>query len=338
MYDSSKTEVTSIASGPRRTGVGGGRAPRRPPARGEPISAPPPPPSRTPRPAAAGDPGGGGDDKEKKPEVTVTVGAPRLAPRASARPGRLFLRDRPLRGDEPPRAVWTSSEEMVFDLGGRRTGPRVLAGPVPRDGSTGSPATRGRSIGRSTRSRSPSWRATPSRPTAPAPSTGCATAPGPGSTSRRSRTPGGRARSALSGWRGSVPAPSKLEFAFRSGESAAPDTTWSAWSPFRSAADAAKIAAPPGRYLQWKLRMSSPGDRSPVVRRVEAAYRNRNAAPVDRGLLRDGAVRGLRPVGRGRVERFRDHGARREGDLHEPGGGQGRKLRPASSCERDIGR
>ncbi|MEP6471852.1 MAG: hypothetical protein ABJC28_07530, partial [Acidobacteriota bacterium] len=40
------------------------------------------------------------------------------------------------------------------------------------------------------------------------------------------------------------------------------------------------IAAPPGRYLQWKLRMSSPGGRTPVVRRVEAAYRNRNAAPV----------------------------------------------------------
>jgi hypothetical protein len=79
---------------------------------------------------------------------------------------------------------------------------------------------------------------------------------------------------------GDIPQGSKLEVAFRSGESAAPDTTWSDWSAFRAAGDSSKISARPGRYLQWKLRMSTPGDRSPAVRRVEAAYRNRNAAPV----------------------------------------------------------
>ena len=77
-----------------------------------------------------------------------------------------------------------------------------------------------------------------------------------------------------------MPPGSNLEVAFRSGESAAPDTTWSPWSPFASAASAGKVTAPPGRFLQWKLKMSSAAERSPVVRRVEAAYRNRNSGPA----------------------------------------------------------
>ena len=78
---------------------------------------------------------------------------------------------------------------------------------------------------------------------------------------------------------GVVPAGSKLDVAFRSGESGAPDTTWSPWSDFTAAASTAKVAAPPGRFLQWKLRMTS-SNPSPVVRRVETAYRNRNSGPL----------------------------------------------------------
>src|SRR5437667_11767241 len=44
-------------------------------------------------------------------------------------------------------------------------------------------------------------------------------------------------------------------------------------------------AAPQGRYLQWKIRMTSDGSGLPVVRRLEAAYRNRNAAPVVEAFL-----------------------------------------------------
>jgi hypothetical protein len=78
---------------------------------------------------------------------------------------------------------------------------------------------------------------------------------------------------------GAVPAGAGLEFAFRSGESQVPDATWSAWSGWLPSRDATKVAAPAGRYLQWKVRMSSDGKAVPVVRRIEAAYRNRNAAP-----------------------------------------------------------
>ncbi len=80
-------------------------------------------------------------------------------------------------------------------------------------------------------------------------------------------------------WMGDIPSGSEAEFAFRSGESAIPDATWSPWSNWIPAPRASKISAPPGRFLQWRLRMSSEGRAVPVIRRTEAAYRNRNAAP-----------------------------------------------------------
>jgi hypothetical protein len=80
-------------------------------------------------------------------------------------------------------------------------------------------------------------------------------------------------------WEGDAPGNSKVEFSFRSGESSTPDATWSPWSPWSSAGRTMPIEAPDGRFLQWKLRMEPDGDHAPRVRRVEAAYRNRNAAP-----------------------------------------------------------
>ena len=44
------------------------------------------------------------------------------------------------------------------------------------------------------------------------------------------------------------------------------------------------ISAPEARFLQWKVRMAADGQKVPVVRRTEAAYRNRNAAPVIESL------------------------------------------------------
>lgn len=275
VFDSSKTEVTAIASGPDGR-VWAAVSSSEGTSAGEPVSAPPPPPLRAPRPAAAGD---SGDDKEKKPEVTVTVGVPRMAP--ARPPGRggysseIILFD----GDEPPRAVWSSSDEMVFDLGDTDAS-SVLAGTGPK-GRLYRVSRDTWSLGRTFDEKQVSIVA------------GDAIATNGASAFYRMRD-GERTgeyvaavkdtgrTSAFGAFRfeGDVPPGSKLDAAFRSGESAAPDTTWSEWSAFRAARDAAKISAPPGRYLQWKLRMSSPGDRSPVVRRVEAAYRNRNTAPV----------------------------------------------------------
>ncbi|HLO35224.1 MAG TPA: hypothetical protein VK194_04045, partial [Candidatus Deferrimicrobium sp.] len=114
VFDSGKSEVTAIASGPdgrvwaavSSSEAAGG---------GEPISAPvPQPPKPAPRPSAPGDEA----PREKdKPEVTVTVSAPRLAPaRPPNRTGftsEVILFEK----SEPPRVVWTGSDEMVFDLG-----------------------------------------------------------------------------------------------------------------------------------------------------------------------------------------------------------------------------
>jgi hypothetical protein len=275
VYDSSKTEVTAIASGPDGR-VWAAVSSSEATSTGEPVSAPPPPPSRTPRPGAAVD---SGDDKEKKPEVTVSVGAPRMAP--ARPPGRggysseIVLFDR----DEPPRAVWSSSEEMVFDLGDADAS-SVLAGTGPK-GRLYRVSRDTWSLDRTFDEKQVSIVAGDAIATNGASAfyrmrDGARTGEYVAAVKDTGRT------SAFGAFRfeGEVPPGAKLEVAFRSGESAAPDTTWSAWSAFRDAAESATIAAPPGRYLQWKLRMSSPGDRSPAVRRVEAAYRNRNAAPV----------------------------------------------------------
>jgi len=275
VYDSSKTEVTAIESGPDGR-VWAAVSSSEATSAGEPISAPPPPPSRTPRPGATGDTG---DDKEKKPEVTVTVGAPRMAP--ARPPGRggysseIVLFD----GDEPPRAVWSSSEEMVFDLGDADAS-SVLAGTGPK-GRLYRVSRDTWSLDRTFDEKQVSIVAGDAIATNGASAfyrmrNGARTGEYVAAVKDTGRT------SAFGAFRfeGDVPQGAKLEVGFRSGESASPDTTWSAWSAFRDAADAAKISAPPGRYLQWKLRMSSAGDRSPTVRRVEAAYRNRNAAPV----------------------------------------------------------
>ena len=81
-------------------------------------------------------------------------------------------------------------------------------------------------------------------------------------------------------WEGDVPAGTRVEFAFRSGESSAPDNTWSPWTPFAERQRADRNPAPAARYMQIKVRMSGDGARVPAVRRIEAAYRNRNAAPA----------------------------------------------------------
>lgn len=212
--------------------------------------------------------------------MTVSVGAPRTAPaRPPARTG--FSAEVVLfESGEPPRAVWTSSEEMVFDLNGDGESSGVLAATGPK-GRLYRVARDNWSLDRTLDEKQVSVL------------TGGAIATNGSSAFFRLRD-GQRTGEYVSAVKdsgrtsvfgafrleGEVPSGAKLEVAFRSGESGAPDTTWSVWSPFSPAAESAKVAAPPGRYLQWKLRMSASGKVSPVVRRVEAAYRNRNAAPV----------------------------------------------------------
>jgi hypothetical protein len=277
VFDSGKTEVTAIASGGNgrvwaaassSEGAGGG---------GEPISAPLPPPTK---PAAR--PGAPGEDQPRekdKPEVSVTVSTPRLAPaRPPSRSGytsEVILFEK----GEPPRVVWTGSDEIIFDLGDAdATSVLVATGPK----------------GRLYRVSADTWsleRTFDEKQVSIVAGEAIATNGASAFYRLKNGARSGEYVSAVKDtgrtstfgafrYEGEVPAGSKLEVAFRSGESSAPDTTWSGWSELHDAAGAVKVDASPGRYLQWKLRMASANGETPTIRRIEAAYRNRNAAPV----------------------------------------------------------
>lgn len=276
VYDSGKSEVTAIASGPNGR-VWAAASSSEATGGGEPISAPAPQQSK---PAARpGAPGEEAPREKDKPEVSVTVSAPRLAPaRPPTRTGytsEVILFEK----GEPPRVAWTGSDEMIFDLGDADA-TSVLVGTGPK--------------GRLYRVSANTWsldRTLDEKQITIV--AGDAIATNGASSVYRVRD-GKRTGDYVSAvkdtgrtstfgafrYEGEVPAGAKLEVAFRSGESSMPDSTWSNWSEFRDAAAVPKVIAPPGRYLQWKLHMVSGSEAAPVIRRVEAAYRNRNAAPV----------------------------------------------------------
>jgi hypothetical protein len=98
-------------------------------------------------------------------------------------------------------------------------------------------------------------------------------------------------------WRGEVPAGAGMRFSFRSGMSAFPDDTWSAWlSPAAKApehrggdggADSAESRElllgelPRGRFVQWRAELESDGRQrtSPVLFGTELSYRQENLQP-----------------------------------------------------------
>jgi hypothetical protein len=274
VYDSGKTEISSIAAD--RSGrvwaaassasSGGGTS--------EPISvpatAPPPRPPKAPTTP--------GEDEEKaRAEVTVTVSGPRLAP-ARGSPGKYSSEVVLFGDDEPPRPVWKSDDEIVFDLAPgsddailAATGPSgKLYAIEPNSSSlvrtfdeTQVTLLAGHDVG--TNGGSALY-----RPWSGAP---------PGEYVSAVKDTGRTSRFGAFHWEGDAPPGTTLQFAFRSGESSRPDDTWSPWSPWVSGADARKVDAPDGRYVQWKVRMSAAAGRSPQVRRVDVAYRNRNVSP-----------------------------------------------------------
>jgi len=62
----------------------------------------------------------------------------------------------------------------------------------------------------------------------------------------------------------------------RSGNSDPPDTTWSEWKGGPSPEDGARVEAPAGRYLQWKLTLTGADQR---VSAIEASWRGINQPP-----------------------------------------------------------
>jgi len=81
----------------------------------------------------------------------------------------------------------------------------------------------------------------------------------------------------------------RLAIAFRSGNTRTPDATWSAWTSDVASSDGT-ISAPPGRYVQYRLRMPKP-TAGVAVDAVTVAYVNRNVAPsIDNVVVQDPAV------------------------------------------------
>ncbi len=275
VYDSSKTEISSItAGGDGRIWAAAVSADSAAGA-GEPISAPVALP--TARPPRA--PGREDEEGRDKAEVSVSVSSVRVAPARPSGKGAYSSEVLVFGPEEPPRSVWSSSEELVFSL--EPAGPRggVLAATGPN--------------GRLYRIAADSWsldrtidekQITVLTGDAIATNGACAVygltdGARQGEYISAVKDTGRTSRFGAFRYEGSIPAGGGAEFSFRSGESQVPDAAWSAWSPWLAAAQTSKVAAPPGRYLQWKLRMSSDGKSQPVIRRTEAAYRNRNAAP-----------------------------------------------------------
>lgn len=80
-------------------------------------------------------------------------------------------------------------------------------------------------------------------------------------------------------WRGTTPDGSRIELASRSGNTAIPNDTWSAWSAPYTDASGSLITSPNARYLQWRATLYSGGGASPVLTSVTAAYLPRNLRP-----------------------------------------------------------
>ncbi|HKY20916.1 MAG TPA: SMP-30/gluconolactonase/LRE family protein [Vicinamibacterales bacterium] len=79
-------------------------------------------------------------------------------------------------------------------------------------------------------------------------------------------------------WRAVVPSGSRVDVFTRSGNTATPDDTWSAWSGPYTTAQGEEIKSPNARYLQWKAVLTGK-QASPVLTSVSAAYVQRNLRP-----------------------------------------------------------
>lgn len=71
----------------------------------------------------------------------------------------------------------------------------------------------------------------------------------------------------------------QVEVFTRSGNTATPDETWSAWSKPYTNANGEPITSPNARYLQWRVVLTSSTSQGPVLTSVTTAYLPRNVRP-----------------------------------------------------------
>ncbi|MEO7274553.1 MAG: hypothetical protein ABIX28_16570, partial [Vicinamibacterales bacterium] len=73
--------------------------------------------------------------------------------------------------------------------------------------------------------------------------------------------------------------PGQVQLTTRTGNTATPDETWSAWSKPYDNADGQQVGSPNARYLQWRAVLSGDGGGSPALTSVTTAYLPRNLRP-----------------------------------------------------------
>jgi hypothetical protein len=79
-------------------------------------------------------------------------------------------------------------------------------------------------------------------------------------------------------WR-TTGAAGQIQVFTRSGNTATPDETWSAWSRPYSNPDGEQIGSPNARYLQWRAVLTAGAGQGPILTSVTAAYLPRNLRP-----------------------------------------------------------
>jgi hypothetical protein len=82
-------------------------------------------------------------------------------------------------------------------------------------------------------------------------------------------------------WQADTPAGTSVSVAVRSGNVADPDETWSDWSAEQTEPEKATIAAPPARFLQYRVTLTSDAKAaaSPTLRALTLRYATTNQAP-----------------------------------------------------------
>src|SRR5262249_55842291 len=81
-------------------------------------------------------------------------------------------------------------------------------------------------------------------------------------------------------WKADTPAGTRVSVAVRSGNLAEPDDTWSDWSAEQTDPQQAILTAPPARYLQYRVTLTSENSAvSPAVYGLTLRYRTTNQAP-----------------------------------------------------------
>ena len=277
IYDSEKTEISSIDGGPNgevwfaavsARGAGGAPAP------GRPATAPAPPKDKKPD-GTAPSPG------EGEGTVTVTATTSFTPPPSAPAPPRGGDSSElvEMGPDDLATTIWRSEDEIIHSCRYDPTSAAVLVATGPhgrvylirRDQvSLATTADEKRVV-----------LATPSVLVTDSPASAYRRVPARAGeyfspvkdTGRTSRFGAFRADA-------TVPRGAALTISFRSGNSSFPDDTWTPWTPPAPSEPAGRISAPPGRFLQWKASFAADSpERSPRLSRVECAYQNANAQP-----------------------------------------------------------